>query len=405
MTEFATLFSKDVSCMQYSAIRRMAKLALHPDIISFAAGAPNADTFPAEDIRKIAASILESDSKGALQYGLTLGYGGLIEAVLDFCRTQKGISVSAEQICITSGSQQGVDLIGRLFLDPGDVVLLELPSYVGAISAFRNLQAELIGVHQAADGIDIDDLVVRIEACRRARKKAKLIYVIPNFQNPSGLSISPKKRQFLLDVAERFGLLIVEDDPYGEVYFGLETVERLRSIRSLDPENRVIYISSFSKILAAGLRVGWIIAAPEIVQKLDLAKQATDLCGSMLDQRIVAECWSRGTVLRHLPRIRGFYSARCAVMLGALAACMPAGVSWTRPGGGLFLWLTLPDRLDSETLLADAIKAKVTYVPGRPFHVNGKGSNTLRLAFSKESADNIGSGIDQLARVFRRHLE
>jgi len=192
MTDFAPLFSQDVSCMQYSAIRRMAKLAMQPDIIGFAAGTPSAETFPAEEIRRIASSILETDAKAALQYGLTLGFAGLIDVVSSFGRTRRGIDSTTEEICITSGSQQALDLIGRLFVNPGDVVFVELPSYIGAIGAFRNLQAELVGVRQAPDGMEIEDLIAQIEASQRAGKKPKLLYVIPNFQNPSGLTISPE---------------------------------------------------------------------------------------------------------------------------------------------------------------------------------------------------------------------
>jgi len=392
--------------MRYSAIRRMAKLAMQPGIIGFAAGTPSAETFPAEEIRTIAASILETDPKAALQYGLTLGYAGLIDLVSAFGRERRGISSTTEEICITSGSQQALDLIGRLFVDPGDVVFVELPSYIGAIGAFRNLQAELVGVRQAPDGMEIEDLVAGIEACRRAGKKAKLLYVIPNFQNPSGLTISPAKRKALLEVASRYGLLIVEDDPYGEVCFDPSISSDLRPIKSMDTEGRVIYLSTFSKILAAGLRVGWIVAAKPIVEKLDLVKQSTDLCGSMLDQRIVAECVHRGVVDRQLPKIRDFYRQKCQVMLASLEQSMPAGVQWTRPAGGLFLWIVLPERLDSEAILPESIdQAKVIYVPGHPFHVNDTGRNTLRVAFSKESEDNVRAGIHRLAQIFKHHLE
>jgi 2-aminoadipate transaminase len=406
MNDYSSMFSQDVRCMKYSAIRRMARYALRSDIISLAAGAPNADTFPVEEIKAITASILEKDSKGALQYGLTLGYRGLIEAVMDLCRSRKSIEATMDQIAITSGSQQALDLIGRLFLDPGDVVFVELPSYVGGISAFRNLQAELVGVRQAGDGIEIEDLIAKVEACLRLGKRTKLIYVIPNFQNPSGVTISMEKRKGLIEVASRFDLLIVEDDPYGEVCFDASMAAQLRSIKSLDGADRVIYVSSFSKILSAGLRVAWMVASAPIIEKLDLAKQATDLCGSMLDQRIVAECWRRGVVRGHLPRIREFYRTRCRVMLKALQASMPPQVRWTEPAGGLFLWITLPEHLDSEVLLEEAIeRAKVTYVFGHPFFVNGQGRQTLRLAFSRETEDNIRAGVHQLAQVFKSHLE
>lgn len=406
MTEFAPLYSQDVACMQYSAIRRMAKLAMQPDIIGFAAGTPSAETFPVDEIRRIASSILEADAKAALQYGLTLGYAGLIDAVSSFSRSRRAIQSTTEEICITSGSQQALDLIGRLFLDPGDVVLVELPSYIGAIGAFRNLQAELVGVRQAPDGIEIEDLTARIEACQRAGKKVKLLYVIPNFQNPSGLTISSAKRRALLDVAARYGLLIVEDDPYGEVCFDPSMAPDLRPIKSMDTEGRVIYLSTFSKILAAGLRVGWIVAAKPVIEKLDLVKQSTDLCGSMFDQRIVAECLRQGVVERHLPGIREFYKQKCQVMLASLEQAMPHEVQWTRPAGGLFVWVVLPDLLNSEAILPESIEqARVIYVPGHPFHVNDTGRNTLRVAFSKESEDNIRVGIHHLAQVFKRHLE
>lgn len=392
--------------MQYSAIREMAKIAMQPGIISFAAGAPNADTFPANEIGEIAAFLLASDGKAALQYGLTLGFGGLIEAVVDFCG-QRGIpSVTPKQVAISSGSQQALDLIGRLLIDPGDVVFFELPSYIGAISAFRNLQASLIGVRQSEDGIEIDDLIRAIEHARGSGRRAKIIYVIPNFQNPSGITISLAKRQRLLEVAEKYDLLIVEDDPYGEVYFKKALAEKRRPIKAFDENGRVIYISTFSKILAPGLRTGWILASPQMIQKLDMAKQSTDLCGSILDQRIVAECWKRGIIQNHLPEIRDFYHSRCQVMLDALKRFMPSSVRWTEPAGGLFLWVTLPEGQDSEQILHTCLtQAKVSYVIGKPFHVNGEGTNSLRLAFSKESEDNIRVGIERLAQVFKSHLE
>jgi len=254
--------------------------------------------------------------------------------------------------------------------------------------------------------MEIEDLVAQIEACQQAGKKVKLLYVIPNFQNPSGLTISAAKRRALLEVAARYGLLIVEDDPYGEVCFDPSMASDLRPLKSMDTEGRVIYLSTFSKILAAGLRVGWIVAAKPIIEKLDLVKQSTDLCGSMFDQRIVAECVRQGVVERQLPRIREFYKQKCQTMLSVLEQSMPSGVQWTRPAGGLFLWIVLPERLDSETILPESIEqAKVIYVPGHPFHVNDTGRNTLRVAFSKESEDNIRAGIHRLAQLFKHHLE
>lgn len=256
MINYQGFFSSDAQVMQYSPIRRMARISSQPGIISFAAGAPNEDTFPTEEIREIVTSVLVGQHKTALQYGLTLGFGGLVDAIVDFCLKKKISSVTSEQIAVTSGSQQALDLIGRLVIDPGDVIFFELPSYIGAIAAFRNLQATLIEVRQAGDGIEIDELTSKIEQSKRSGRRTKLIYVIPNFQNPSGVTLSVKKRQQLLEVAEKYDLLIVEDDPYGEVYFDSTLREELVPIKSFDREGRVLYISSFSKILAPGLRAG-----------------------------------------------------------------------------------------------------------------------------------------------------
>jgi len=244
-----------------------------------------------------------------------------------------------------------------------------------------------------------------VENVRKEGRRPKLVYLIPNFQNPSGISLSSLKRQQILEVAETYNLLIVEDDPYGEICFDPAFNDELIPIKSFDHHDRVIYLSTFSKIFAPGLRVGWIIAASSIIEKIELAKQACDLCGSMLDQRIVAECWNRGVIRNHLPRICRFYQSKCQAMLDSLERHMPSEIRWTRPGGGLFLWMNLPEEWNSETLLFECLeKESVSYVIGRPFHVNGCGSHTLRLAFSKENEDNIALGIERLARVFKSHL-
>jgi len=404
MINLNPLYSGDALVMQPSAIRKMAKLAFQPGMISFAAGAPNADTFPVTEISEVASFVLANEGKSALQYGLTLGFGSLIQAVVEFCAA-KQISAAPEQVAISGGSQQALDLIGRLLIDPGDVVFVELPSYVGAISAFRNLQAQLIGVRQGEDGIEITDLISEIERAHKAGLRTKLIYVIPNFQNPSGITLSLNKRQQLLEVAERYGLVIVEDDPYGEIYFDATLAERRTPIKAFDRQGRVIYLSTFSKILAPGLRIGWLVAPSQLIEKLEAAKQSTDLCGSTFDQRIVTECWKRGLIQRRLPEIRRFYRSRCQIMLEVLKQSMPSSIRWTEPQGGLFLWVTLPEGCNSEAILSACLEANVSYVIGRPFHVNGEGINTLRLAFSKESEDNIRVGIERLATVFQNHLE
>lgn len=282
----------------------------------------------------------------------------------------------------------------------------EVPSYIGAISAFRNYQAELVGVRQGNDGIDLGHLSFTIEELKRSGRRIKMIYIVPNFQNPSGITLSMDKRKALLDLAGSLDMVIVEDDPYGDVYFNVGIADQLSPLKAFDKDGRVIYLSTFSKTLSPGLRTGWIVAPEPVIQKLDMAKQAADLCGSMLDQRIVAECWRSGIIQCHLPQIRNFYRSRCQAMLASMEALMPGGIRWTRPAGGLFLWVWLPESLESEKILNVAFEEeKVTFVIGSPFFVNGEGHNMLRLAFSKENEDNIHAGIHKLAKVFKAHLE
>lgn len=404
--DYRLLFSQAASRMKYSPIRKMAKISQEPGVISFAAGAPSADTFPVEAIRRVTDHIFENDAQAALQYGLTLGYSGLIEVVVEVSRRRQIQSVSTGQVAITSGSQQALDLVGQLFVDPGDVVLVELPTYIGALAAFRKHQAELVGVRQDSNGMDLEHLQTTIRDLTRSGRRLKLIYAIPNFQNPSGITLSLEKRKALVHLASRHNLLIIEDDPYGELFFDQNVASQLLPLKAFDQEDVVLYLSTFSKILSPGLRTGWMIAPESIIEQIDIVKQAADLCGSMLDQRIVAECWRSGVIERHLPKIREFYQRRCQVMLSSLEASMPHVVHWRVPAGGLFLWLTLPDFLDSEKLLRVAFdEQKVTFVAGAPFFVNGEGHNTLRLAFSKENEDNIHAGILKLASVFKAHLE
>lgn len=404
--DITPLFSKAASCLKYSPIRKMAKMSQDPEVISFAAGAPSADTFPAEAIRCATDHILQNEPQSALQYGLTLGYPGLIEVVVEISRIRQIQSVSPRQVAITNGSQQALDLVGRLFIEPGDVVLVELPSYIGALAAFRNLQAELVGVRQDSTGIDLEHLQAMIHQLTRSGRRIKLIYVIPNFQNPSGITLSLEKRKALVDLARNYRLLIVEDDPYGELFYDPKFADQLLPLKAFDEEGVVLYLSTFSKILSPGLRAGWMVAPERVIEQIDMVKQATDLCGSMLDQRIVTECWRNGVVQGQLPHIREFYQKRCQVMVSSLQTSMPRGVHWMIPAGGFFLWVTLPDSLDSEKLLQVAFdEQKVIFVIGSPFFVNGEGHNTLRLAFSKENEDNIRAGILKLSKVFRAHLE
>jgi len=383
--------------MRFSAIRRMSALIERPGIISFAPGQPSPETFPVAAFQEIIAEVVGRESAGAFQYILTRGLGTLIAAVREYA-SAKGMPTTAAEILITEGSQQGLDLVSRVLLDPGDVVLVERPSYIGATSAFRASRARLVGVRLDEEGLDLDDLRRRHAECVGAGRTPKFLYVIPNFQNPSGISHDLHRRRGLLEAARDLDLLVVEDDPYGDLYFEKAP---LPTLRSMDPE-RVVYLSSFSKILAPGLRTAFLIGPEEILAKVEIAKQSANLCGSGLDQRVILACLKRGLIEAQKERIRPYYRAKRDAMLEALGAAMPDGVRWTRPGGGLFVWLTLPEGMDAEVLLEAAVAEGVAYVAGGPFHVDGGGANTMRLTFAKEDAPTIVEGVKRLARVVRR---
>jgi 2-aminoadipate transaminase len=383
--------------MRFSAIRRMSALIERPGIISFAPGQPSPETFPVAAFQEIIAEVVARESAGAFQYILTRGLGTLIAAVQEYAAA-KGMPTTPAEILMTEGSQQGLDLVSRVLLDPGDVVLVERPSYIGATSAFRASRARMVGVALDEEGLDLDDLRRRHAECAAAGRAPKFLYVIPSFQNPSGISHALNRRRGLLEAARDLDLLVVEDDPYGDLYF---EAAPLPTLRSMDPD-RVVYLSSFSKILAPGLRTAFLIGPEEILAKVEIAKQSANLCGSGLDQRVILACLKRGLIEAQKERIRPYYRAKRDAMLEALGAGMPDGVRWTRPGGGLFVWLTLPEGMDAEVLLEAAVAEGVAYVAGGPFHVDGGGANTMRLTFAKEDAPTIAEGVRRLGRVVRR---
>jgi 2-aminoadipate transaminase len=395
MTSLDLRFSAAARGMRFSAIRRMSALIERPGVISFAPGQPSPETFPVEAFQEVVREIIARDSATAFQYILTRGVGALVAAVGEYARA-KGMSAASAETILTEGSQQALDLVTRVLVDPGDVVLVELPSYIGATAAFRASQARMVGVRLDDDGLDLDDLRRRHAEAVAAGHAVKFVYVVPSFQNPSGISHSGEKRRGLLAAARDLDLLIVEDDPYGDLYF---EAEPLPTLKSLDRDGRVVYLSSFSKILAPGLRTAFILGPEELLAKVEIAKQSANLCGSGLDQRIILACLERGLIEEQKARIRPYYRSKRDAMLAALEAGMPAGTLWTRPAGGLFLWLTLPEGMDAEALIEPAVEAGVAYVPGAPFFVDGTGARTMRLTFAKESAERIAEGVRRLANV------
>lgn len=387
--------------MQPSAIRSTTKLsaAAGPDLISFGGGMPNAATFPLEQLAEYAASEIRDHQGKSLQYGMTQGHRGLIQWISDYARS-KNISASPENTICTTGSQQALDLIAGIFMEPGDAVFLEAPTYIGAISVFRNCGAQMISVQQDENGIIPEDLREKLKVT--PPEKRKLIYLISNFQNPSGISIVRERREIIAEMLEEFDVRLIEDDPYGEIYFG-DANKPPDSIRSKNPE-RVLYLGTFSKLVAPTFRTGWVIAEQNVIQKLELAKEAADLCGSMLDQRILYRFCSSAGFQDHLNQLRSFYFERWKAMNQALHEEMLDTISWTHPTGGFFIWVTLPPGQDAESFLNEAISEwKVSYVIGRPFSCDNSDKNHLRLAFSVENPDRIREGIHRLAQLLRQN--
>lgn len=379
-----------------SAIREILKVTERSDIISFAGGLPSPAGFPVSVISAAMTRVLERDGRVALQYGPTEGFRGLREWVAaDLNR--HGAAVTAEQVLILAGSQQGLDLIGKVLIDPHSKVLVETPSYLGALQSFSLYQPQFESVPADEEGLLPDSLRGDLGT------GARLLYALPNFQNPTGRTLSLERRVALLEAAAAQGIPLIEDDPYGELRYAGTALPGLLAL-SQGTGARVIRLGSFSKVLAPGMRLGYLVADPDLIGKFAQAKQATDLHTGMLIQMAVHEVVSSGFLDEHLPGLRNLYRDQCAVMLEALEQFCPKSVRWTRPEGGMFLWLTLPSHMDSQAVLDEAIReAKVAFVPGAPFYASNPARNTLRLSFVTVPADKIRAGIERLAAVFARH--
>lgn len=405
MTDYSRFLSRAAAGMQASAIRRMGALtAGRAGVISFAPGNPAPETFPWEAFADIAAGLLSGRDGGTLQYGPTRGFKPLLDALVEIQRDRQ-IRCDLPDLVVTTGSQQGLDLVGRVLVDPGDVVLVELPTYVGAIGAFHNVRASLVGVRQQADGIDLDDLERVTVRLTREGRRIRFLYVVPNFQNPTGLLIARDKRLRLLEWAARHDLMIVEDDPYGEVFFeDVTSSNDTRPIKADDADGRVVYLSTFSKTLAPGFRVAWIVAPAQLASRFELAKQAADLCTGALDQRIVHACCARGVLLRQGPLLRRHYQAKRDAIVAGLRQQLGDQLQWPTPRGGFFLWATLPADIDADAMIEQALERGVVYVPGSAFFVDEGGRSTMRLSFSAPPIPQIAEGVARLAAAIREAL-
>ena len=382
--------------MGSSAIRELLKLTEQPDIISFGGGLPAPDVFPVEEFNAACDRVLRNHGAMALQYSTTEGYLPLREMIARHS-ARYGIKITPENVLITSGSQQALDLLGKIFIDPGDRILVESPTYLAAIQAWNAYGAEFISVPMDSDGMNTDHLE---EALRAG---PKFIYVLPNFQNPTGETLSIARRRTLIELADQYGVPVVEDDPYGQLrYEG----EHLPSIVVLDSQyqdddtacyrGNVIYLSTFSKTLAPGLRLGWVVAPPEVISKLVQAKQGADLHTATFNQLVAFEVSRGGFLDRHIHTIREVYGERRDLMMAAMDREFPPEVSWTHPEGGLFLWGTLPGYMDAKDLLKTCLERKVAFVPGESFHPTGGGKNTMRINFSNATHEEIELGIQRL---------
>ncbi len=396
MINYDPFFSHNAKAMKRSEIRELLKLTARPGIISFAGGLPAPDLFPVEEIKEMARVVMEREGKTALQYGPTEGDTRLREELAKMMQ-KDGVNVSSNNLLIVTSSQQGLDLTGKIFLDPGDVVMTSRPTYVGAIQAFHSYGARMIGVEQDDEGTQTALLEAEIDKLAAKGTKPKFIYEIPDFQNPSGITMTIRRRRELLRIAEKYDLVIVEDSPYRQLRFEGKTEPSLLGMNS----ERVLGLYTFSKILLPGFRLGWMAGPNELIQKAVTAKQSVDLCSPPFNQAILYEYLSRGLLHKQIEVIIKAYREKRDFMLAMLAKYMPKlpGLKWTQPQGGLFLWVTLPEEMDAGEMFHSAIEKQVAYVVGTAFYPDGGGRNCFRMNFSYSSQGEIEEGVKRLGQV------
>ncbi len=399
-----SMYSINVAGMKKSVIRELLKLTQKPEIISFAGGLPSPETFPIEEIAELAGEVIRKEGNWALQYGPTEGDPRLKDEIIKIMK-KDGVTVERDNLLITTASQQGLDLVGKVFINPRNQVVICRPSYVGALQAFKSYMANFTGIDLDENGMKIDLLKEKLEHMRLAADLPKFIYVIPDFQNPAGVTMSLPRRKELLRLSHEYQVLVIEDTPYRQLrYVG----EHLPSLYELDGgEGYVISLHTFSKILFPGLRLGWIIANREVIDKFVTAKQSMDLCTPPFTQAIAYEYCRKGLLDSHIAENVKLYRKKRKIMLDALERYMPRDpeIHWTKPEGGLFLWMQLPDYFDVDALFYQAIEANVAYVVGTGFYADGGGKNAFRLNFSYPSEEQIVEGVKRLAGVIKKNIK
>ncbi|MBQ2696322.1 MAG: PLP-dependent aminotransferase family protein [Clostridia bacterium] len=396
--DYSNLISDKMLGVKASAIREIFKVAGKPDVISFAGGLPAPESFPVDAIKKICNDILDTEPVTALQYGISEGYAPLKQQILDRMREKEQIGTDNDDIIIVSGSQQGADLTAKVLLNEGDGVICEEPSFIGCLNTFRTYNAKLYGVPMTDEGMDLNVL----EETLKNNKNIKLIYTIPTFQNPSGITSSLKTRKGMLELAQKYNVAILEDNPYGELRF---SGEKIPTIKSMDTTGNVIYLGSFSKVFSPGLRLAYLIMDKGVMEKMVVGKQATDVHTNVFSQMIVSRYLKEYDIDASIENSRQIYKHRCELMLSCMDTYFPKNVSYTRPEGGIFIWVTLPEGVDSGKLMLEAVKRKVAFVPGNAFMTDIEApSNCFRLNYSTMSDEKIEAGIKILGELLAETL-
>lgn len=397
-------FSDRAKAMKASVIRELLKLTQQPNMISFAGGLPNPVTFPVENIKEICLEVLQRDGNAALQYETTEGYSKFRNAIMERCRKKYCFKIEVSNLLVTSGSQQGLDLLSRILINAGDTIITTAPTYLGGLSAFLGYRGEIEIVPMDEFGMQTDVLeekLKRMHAHDAYGKKLKFVYVVPTFDNPTGATMPEKRRKHLYNLASEYNFLIIEDDPYGELRFEGEDV---KPIKYHDDEGRVIYLGTFSKIFVPGFRLAWAIGSEEIIRKIAIAKQSTDLCTNTFTQYLTYNFMERGLLDKCIEKSRKLYKGKRDLMLACMKENFPEGTEWTKPQGGLFTWVTLPHSIDTRDMFMHAVQEKVAYVIGSAFYPNDGGHNTMRLNFSYSSDGDIVEGIKRLGNVIRKEM-
>ena len=401
LERYAGLFAERTAVMRSSAMRDLMAVTARPDVISLAGGLPDTSTFPPKAFAAQMTRIAQESAAEALQYGPTEGFRETVDCIVEVMGAE-GMLPDPEDVIVTTGGQQAIDLICKALVDPGDAVICEAPTYPGAIPVFCSYQAETIQIECDADGMRIDELEAALERLDDEGRRPKFVYSVPTFQNPAGVTMSLERRRRLVELARARELLVVEDNPYGLLRFGGEP---LPTLYQLDGGDFVIYIGTFSKILSPGIRLGWAVTPPPVMEKVVLGKQAADLCTSTLTQYFVREYFGEGNWRQYIESLIGIYRSRRDAMVEALELHFPAQASWTEPDGGLFIWATLPPYIDTSDLLAKALRENVAFVPGQAAYVDGRGRNSMRLNFSAGSEDEIREGIRRIGKTIAEQVE